>query len=189
MWANLISFNSIHLIRVNASNTNIYLIFIIFRRKKTFNQLQMIFDTRNLGAIWRPLRPLDFVLLTVCYFSVKNGQGDSRSSIGHLWRWRFSTFSCYWQMRRFKNFFPGRRFKMIRIDFTAQRIPAAKTSFVKSFPSNWKLVLKSLRNKKIGGKPISLNACTIIDQLDCLRWDSYYHHQRCKLSAIYHHVN
>ena len=51
---------------------------------------------------------------------------------------------------------------MIRIDFTAQRIPAAKTSFVKSFRSNSKLVFQTLRNKKIGGKPISLNACTII---------------------------
>ena len=69
------------------------------------------------------------------------------------------------RIRRFKNFCRTMRFKMIRIDFTAQRILAAKTSFVKSFPSNSKLVFKSLRNKKIG-KAISLNACTIIDGLD-----------------------
>ena len=66
------------------------------------------------------------------------------------------------QNKEIKKIIPTRRFQMIRIDFTAQRIPAAKTSFVKSFRSNSKLVFQTLRNKKIGGKAISLNACTII---------------------------
>ena len=44
MWANLISFNSIHLIRVNAANTNIYLFFSILvkmkkNNRRTFNQM------------------------------------------------------------------------------------------------------------------------------------------------------
>ena len=77
MWANLISLTSIHLIRVNASNTNIYLSFIIFlkikngRCEKIFNQVHDIWHgTKLISWYLSPTQSMASIIYktTGCFF-------------------------------------------------------------------------------------------------------------------------